>query len=216
MVMYRDRVDAGQQLAEALKKFKDDDVIVLALPRGGVVLGAEVARQLQSPLSVILVRKIGHPDHAEYAIGAVAEGESPIYNKAELVSINKEWLADAEASVRELIMSRRNLYFNNDIVSPDLMGKVVIIVDDGIATGLTMKAAVLAVQNKHPKKIVVAVPVCATDSAEMIKRIVDEIIILSDTKDFLGAIGAHFERFDQVDDKQVRALLVKFSTKKEA
>lgn len=214
--MYKDRVDAGQQLAKALKKFKGNNAIVLALPRGGVVLGAEVAKQLQSPLSVMLVRKIGHPNHAEYAIGAVAEGELPIYNKTELVSIDKEWLADAEASAKELIIARRNLYFNNDIASPDLIGKVVIIVDDGIATGLTMKAAVLAAQNKHPKKIIVAVPVCATDSAEMIKRIVDELIVLDNTKNFLGAIGAHFERFDQVDDKQVRALLVKFSTKKEA
>lgn len=212
--MYKDRIDAGRQLAKALKKFQGSDVIILALPRGGVVLGAEVAKQLQLPLSVILVRKIGHPDHAEYAIGAMAEGEKPIYNETELASINKDWLAKSEAAARKIMADRRSLYFNNDITTPDLKAKAVIIVDDGIATGLTMKAAVLSVHDKNPEKIVVAVPVCATDSAEMIKKLVDELIVLDDTDEFLGAIGAHFERFDQVSDEQVRSLLVKFNTTK--
>lgn len=212
--MFKDRIDAGRKLAKALLYLKSKTTVVLALPRGGVVLGAEVARELRAPLGLILVRKIGHPASSEYAIGAIAEGEDPIYNESEFVTINKGWLETAEILARELIEDRRELYFEAGINQPQLAGKTVIIVDDGMATGLTMKAAVLAIKDKHPAQIIVAVPVAPQDSVDMIGSITDEVIVLDDTKNFMGAIGAHYERFGQVDDIQVRTILAKFKNKR--
>jgi predicted phosphoribosyltransferase len=204
---YANRQDAGKRLARALRRFKGKDTIVLALPRGGIVLGAEVARELKAPLGLVLVRKIGHPSYPEYAIGAVAEDEKPVYNKDEIAVINDKWLKEAEKSARELIEHRRKLYYGEDFVPPEVTDKVVLIVDDGIATGLTMEAAVWAMRNKHAKRIVVAVPVTSIESAETLGDIADEVIVLDKPEAFMGAVGAHYQEFTQVDDKEVKALL---------
>ncbi len=204
--MYQDRVDAGQRLAKALASHRDQDVVVLALPRGGVVLGAEVARELRAPLGVVLVRKIGHPSHAEYAIGAVAEDEKPLYNEKELASIDDEWLRSAVTSARELIRKRRELYYDG-FLPPDITGKTVILVDDGIATGLTMEAALLWVHNRKPLRVIVAVPVASLESAHTIPLQSDDFVVLEDPKDFRGAVGAHYQLFDQVTDEEVKTTL---------
>ena len=206
---YIDRQDAGKRLAQVLRHFKGDDVVVLALPRGGIVLGAEVAKELRAPLGLVLVRKIGHPSYSEYAIGAVAEGEKPVYNENEIAGIDEEWLKEAEASAKKLIEHRRELYYGEDLVPPEVSGKTVILVDDGIATGLTMEAAVRAIQNKHPKRVLVAVPVAAQESVDTLESIADEVVVLDDPESFLGAVGAHYQQFDQVDDEEVKSLFRK-------
>ena len=204
---YIDRQDAGKRLAQVLRHFKGDDVVVLALPRGGIVLGAEVAKELRAPLGLVLVRKIGHPSYSEYAIGAVAEGEKPLYNENEIAGIDKGWLKEAEASAKELIEHRRELYYGEDLVPPEVSGKTVLLVDDGIATGLTMEAAVRAVRNKHPKRLIVAAPVASAESVDTLENIADEVVVLDKPESFLGAVGSHYLEFEQVNDEEVITLL---------
>lgn len=204
---YANRHDAGKQLAQALRHFAGKDTVVLALPRGGIVLGAEVAKELRAPLGLVLVRKIGHPSYAEYAIGAVAENEKPVYNESEVEAVDEDWLKEAESRARALIEHRRELYYGDDFVPPELQHKVVILVDDGIATGLTMEAAVHAVRNKQAERVIVAVPVAPRDSVDTLDALADEVLVLDNPDGFLGAVGSHYEEFDQVDDEEVRALL---------
>ena len=204
---YVNRQDAGQRLAKVLRRFAKDDVVVLALPRGGIVLGAEVARELEAPLGLVLVRKIGHPSYAEYAIGAVVEGEPPLYNENEIAAIDEKWLKQAEVAARKLIERRRKLYYGEDLVPAEVAGRVVILVDDGIATGLTMEAAVRATRNKHPKRIIVAAPVASAETLNELESLADEVVILDKPKSFMGAVGSHYTEFEQVDDKEVRELL---------
>jgi putative phosphoribosyl transferase len=204
---YANRQDAGQRLAKVLRRFMGKDVVVLALPRGGIVLGAEVSRELQAPLGLVLVRKIGHPAYSEYAIGAIAEGEKPVYNEQEVSEIDEDWLKKAEASARELIERRRKLYYGEDFIPPEVAGKVVIIVDDGIATGLTMEAAVRAIQNRQPKRVIVAVPVAAPESVDKLESIADKVVVLDKPGGFRGAVGSHYLEFDQVNDEEVKTLL---------
>jgi predicted phosphoribosyltransferase len=204
---YLNRQDAAERLTQVLRHLKGTDTVVLALPRGGIVLGAEVARELEAPLGLVLVRKIGHPLYPEYAIGALAEDEKPIYNENERATINTTWLKQAENSARDLINYRHTLYYGKDIALPEVTSKVVILVDDGIATGLTVHAAVLAIKHKHAKSIIVAVPVASRESVDELEDIVDEVIVLEDPDDFLGAVAAHYQEFEQVNDEEVRELL---------
>lgn len=205
---YINREDAGRRLARALWRFRGaDDTVVLALPRGGVVLGAEVARALGVPLGLVLVRKIGHPSYAEYAIGAIAEDYEPVYNEGEAKTIGKDWLREAESEARELIRQRRDLYYGNDFQPPVVKHKTVILVDDGIATGLTMKAAVQATRNKQARHIIVAVPIASKGSLETMETIADKVVVLDNPEDFVGTVGGHYQEFEQVDDEEVRALL---------
>lgn len=205
--MFRDRSDAGKRLAQVLRHFKSKDTVVLALPRGGIVLGAEVAKELKAPLGLVLVRKIGHPSYSEYAVGAVTESEKPVYNKSELLGLDNTWLKDAEQSARQLIEHRRELYYGEDFTPPEVEDKTVILVDDGIATGLTMEAAVRAMQNKHAKRVIVAAPVAPRDSIDSLDIIADEVVVLDNPDGFLGAVGSHYREFEQVDDEEVRTLL---------
>lgn len=211
--MFQDRKEAGQKLAKKLREFAGSSTVVLALPRGGVVLGVEVAKELKAPLDVAMVRKIGHPLYVEYAIGAVAESEAPVYNKIELGAVDKKWTEKVEKDARNLMKSRRELYFGKNKKPINVTGKTVILVDDGIATGLTMKAAVLAIRNKKAKKIIVAVPVAAEDSIAMLKAMADEVVVLADPKAFLGAVGSHYKIFSQVDDEEVKALFESINNK---
>lgn len=205
---FLNRQEAGKLLAKELLFLKDQPVVVLALPRGGVVLGKEIARALDAPLGLVLVRKIGHPYYADYAIGAVAEGEEPLYNDSEVATIDDEdWLMEAVAAARTVMEKRRSIYYDNDLTPPDINGKTVVLVDDGIATGFTMRAAVMSVQQKLPAKIIVAVPVASPDSVAALQKMAAEMVLLDDPDDFLGAVGAHFEEFEQVNDEEVRMLL---------
>lgn len=206
-MLFTDRKDGGRQLAERLKDYKDKDVVVLALPRGGIVTAAEVARYLRAPLGLALVRKIGHPEYSEYAIGAIAEGEEPVYNEGELSTVDDEWLDREEAAARELIERRRHLYYGEEFEEPVVKDKLVILVDDGMATGYTMNAAVKLVQNRGAKEVIVAVPVASRDSVDMLEGVADEVIVLEDPDSFMQAVGAHYEDFNQVEDEEVRTLL---------
>lgn len=206
-MIFADRREAGQHLAAELKRFSNEPSVVLALPRGGIVLGAEVAKALKAPLGLVLVRKIGHPSYPEYAIGAVAEDEPPVYNEREASAIDQAWLSDAEAQAQSLIKQRREMYYGSDFRPPEVAGKTAIIVDDGIATGLTMQAAIRAVRGKEAEKVVVAVPVASVESIDELKPITDEIIVLDRPENFLGAVAAHYQEFEQVNDQEVRMLL---------
>ncbi len=204
-MLFTNRMTAGRKLAKALRQYADEDTIVLALPRGGVAVGNEVAEELGAPLGLIMVRKIGHPLHAEYAIGAIAEDRRPVYNLAESATIGEAWIAAAEDCARQLMAHRRKLYFGETYTPPEIKGNTVIIVDDGIATGLTMQAAVLAVRGRRPKKIVVAVPVAPHEAVDKLEKQVDEVVVL-DTG-FRGAVGTHYLWFPEVTDDTVKELL---------
>jgi predicted phosphoribosyltransferase len=203
--MFRDRVDAGRRLAQALSKYKDLPVIVFALPRGGVVPGAEVARFLHAPLDLIVVRKIGHPNSPEYAIGAVTEDGYVLTNPDEARFIDPTLLNDAASAEWREAQRRRKLFGGSrrQISAED---KIAILVDDGLATGLTMEAAIHEVRKRRPRSIVVAVPVAAYETAAKIERLVDELVVLQ-IPSFLGAIGSFYEDFTQVSDDQVVALM---------
>ena len=207
-MQFIDRYQAGKKLAQALRRFKDiKGVIVLALPRGGVVLGAEVARLLRAPLDLVLVRKIGHPYNPEYAIGSVADGQEPILNPDEISEFNKGLISQKIETARLEIERKKDLYFEEGHVAPNLKDKIVLVVDDGIATGYTMKAAVNAVSAQRPKQIVIATPVASVSATELLKPADAQIVILDKPQNFLGAVGAHYLNFKEVDDNEVRSLL---------
>jgi putative phosphoribosyl transferase len=201
---YANRQDAGKRLAEALRPIvgADKALTVLALPRGGIVPGAEVASAFNAPLGVVLVRKIGHPANAEYAIGAVAEGAEAVYNEAETMGIANNWLKTAEDEAHELNRRRSKLYYH-DIQPPSCKARTVVLVDDGIATGMTMAAAVLAVRSQQPKRLVVAVPVASRESVAELESVADKVVVLDDPDDFLDAVGSHYDDFPQVEDDEV-------------
>lgn len=205
--MFQDRNEAGILLAKKLEKYKNTNAIVAALPRGGVVLGHAIARSLSLPLDIISTRKIGHPTSPEYAIGAVDEDGAHILNQTETVSINKQWLQEEIAKQREEA-GRRSTLYRKGMKRLNLAGRVVIIVDDGIATGFTMRLAVKVAQKQQPERVVVAVPVAPSESIhELIKEGADEVIVLDEPEEFMGAVGAHYMEFEQVDDKEVIRLL---------
>jgi putative phosphoribosyl transferase len=207
--VFADRSEAGRRLAERLARFKSEQPLVLALPRGGVPVGFEVARALDAPLDLILVRKIGAPFQPELAIGAVVDGD-----QAETV-LNRDLVADlqiAEGYVErerarqlEEIERRRRLYAAGR-PRIDVRDRTAIVVDDGIATGATVEAALHAVRRSGPRRLVLAVPVAPRDTLERLRPQVDEIECLM-TPHFLGAIGMFYADFDQLSDGEVVALL---------
>lgn len=205
--MFVDREDAGKKLAEKLMGYKDIDAAVFALPRGGVVVGRAVADALGLPLDIIAIRKIGHPFMPEYAIGVVDEAGEMIYNEAETKAMNQEWLAkETETQINEA--RRRSMAYRGGRTPPDMKGKTAIIVDDGIATGLTMRGAVRAMKKQGARMIVVAVPCAPPDSMQTVKdEGAHDVLVLEDPKDFLGAVGLHYVKFNQVEDDEVVKLL---------
>lgn len=208
--MFQDRQDAGRQLAASLTKYKNNkSAIVIALPRGGVVVGYEVAKSLNLPLDVICPRKIGAPYNPEFAIGAVTETGQPIFNWdviAEL-GIPKDYL-DQEAKKEAQQSQRRLSLFRKNLPPRNLKGKIVIIVDDGLATGATMHAAIKSARFEGAETIVLAVPVSPIDTLSRIQSEVDEAVCL-DTPPFFHAIGQFYEEFYQVEDEEVLKLLAK-------
>ena len=207
--MFRDREEAGEQLGDMLAHYRGQNAVVLALPRGGVVLGRVIAHHLHLPLDIVVTRKIGHPTSPEYAIGAVDEQGTTILNDAEVKTVDQAWLKE-EVLRQQLEAQRRSNLYRKGKNLINLVRKVAIIVDDGIATGLTMRLAVRSVKIREPSKIVVAVPVAPAGSLRALRSEgADEVIVLEQPDEFLGAVGAHFEEFPQVDDAEVMRLMAK-------
>lgn len=206
-MLFYDRRAAGQQLAKKLERYRNTEAIVLGLPRGGIILAKEAAKYLHVPLGLILVKKIGHPVYSEYAIGAIAENIRPVYNQFDVNDINPQWLSMAEENARQLILQRRRLYYDDDFHPPKLSGKIAIIVDDGIATGLTMKVAVLSAKQSQAKKVIVASAVASQTSLHLFNNLVDDIVLLDDPSNFGDAVGAHYRNFQQVSDEEVIQIL---------
>ena len=206
MTIFKDRRDAGRKLAEKLASYRGSDAIVVALPRGGVVVGHEIACDLSLPLDIIAVRKVRHPASPEYAIGAVDEYGTHIINKEEATQVDEAWLQrEIESETKEA--RRRSLLYRKGLDILDLAGRIVIVVDDGIATGYTMEAALMAIRKHWPRKIIVAVPVAPPDIARRLIGEVDKFVTLADPNEFRGAVGSHYRVFEQIDDDEVVGLL---------
>jgi putative phosphoribosyl transferase len=208
MRLYRDRIEAGQVLATRLMKYADrPDVIVLALPRGGVPVAFEVAKALHAPLDVFVVRKLGVPGHEELAMGAIATGDVRVINLEVVRMLNiPDAVIDAVAAREQQELLRREQLYRDDRPPPDVTGRIVILVDDGLATGSTMRAAVTALGQQHPARIVVAVPVAAPSTCEEFEAEVDEIVCGQTPEPFYG-VGYWYEDFSQTSDKEVHDLL---------
>ena len=210
-----DRLDAGRKLAAELSKYKDRQPVILALPRGGVPVAAEVARALNAPLDLILVRKIGVPFQPELAMGAVVDGGNAIAVRNEEV-IRMAGMDEAEfqvvcrAELAEIERRRARYLGGRDRV--DVSGRTAIVIDDGIATGATTRAALQAVRMRDPRTLVLAVPVAATESLGILTREVDDIVCLEDYEPF-GAIGFYYDDFRQISDEEVIETLRHFPAK---
>ncbi len=207
---YRNRQHAGHELADALSKYKDNiNTIALGLPRGGVPVAAEVAQALNLPLDIVVVRKLGTPWHEEMAMGAIASGGVRILNEDLIQALNisqSEIKAVIEQEQQEL--QRRESAYRDDRPMPDLNDKTVILIDDGTATGSTMKAAIRGVKQHNPAQVVVALPVGSEEACKEIGQTVDELTCLMIPKNF-GGVGAWYDRFNQTRDEEVRHLLQK-------
>ncbi|HEY4527187.1 MAG TPA: phosphoribosyltransferase family protein [Candidatus Paceibacterota bacterium] len=205
--MFKDRRDAGRKLAQTLQAYRGTGAVVLALPRGGVALGYEVAHALSLPLDIIAVRKIGHPASPEHAIGAVDENGVTILNESETNIVSKSWLKE-ETARQQKEAHRRSTAYRAGKTPAAIAGKTAIIVDDGIATGFTMRLAVRSVKLQKAAKIIVAVPVAPPESLQILRKEgADEIFVLEPPEEFAGAVGAHYIAFDQVEDDEVVRLL---------
>jgi predicted phosphoribosyltransferase len=205
--LFADRVDAGRRLAKALRDCKEKNTIILAIPRGGVVVGFEVANELNVPLDVIIPRKIGAPGNPELAIGAVMEDGTIIMNEelTGFLQVSEDYIKEESGSQR-LEIERRLKFYRRDAPYPDLKNRVVIMVDDGIATGSTMKAAVASIRKKGARAVVIAVPVGPPSTVEELKKEADHVICLQSPDSFM-AIGQFYENFNQTSDKEVIRLL---------
>jgi putative phosphoribosyl transferase len=214
---FHDRAEAGRLLADRLRHYAGrDDVIVLALPRGGVPVGYEVAKALGAPLDVFVVRKLGVPGYEELAMGAIASGGLIVLNREALQALpitEADIQRAAAAELREL--ERREEAYRGGHDPPRVEGKTVILVDDGLATGSTMRAAALAVRQLNPARAVVAVPVAAAETCDEFRDVVDEIVCSVTPRPF-RAVGLWYEDFSQTSDEEVRELLARANEPAEA
>lgn len=209
-MVFKNRTDAGRQLADQLKKYAGKrDAIVLALPRGGVPVGFEVARALDAPLDVFLVRKLGVPGREELAMGAIASGGVRVVNEDVVreLGIPPRWL-DMAAADEMPELRRREEAYRDARPAPDVREKTVILVDDGLATGATMRAAVAALRRMGPAKIVVAVPVGASQTCDEFRKLADEVVCVQQPDPF-WAVGSWYRDFEQTTDDEVRELLAR-------
>ena len=209
--MFKDRKEAGELLARELAEYQGQDAIVYALPRGGVVLGFAVAQALRAPLDLVIARKIGHPSNPEYAVCAVTEEGEPFCEAAERSALDPSWLAQeikkerAEAKRRrETYLKSRKHYFAK--------GKIAIVVDDGVATGLTLRAAIRSLRDGKPEELIVAIPVAPHEMVNILRAEADRVVVLKDEKEYLGAVGSYFQNFSQVSDEEVIELMKKSKT----
>jgi putative phosphoribosyl transferase len=207
--LFRDRGDAGRQLAQKLGGFKRSRPLVLALPRGGVPVGIEIARALHAPLDLLLVRKIGVPSHPELAAGAVIDGARPriVINEdvVRMAAMSKSDIAKIAEAELAKIERRRRLWLSDRTRVP-VAGRSAIVVDDGIATGASARAALQALREQGAARVVLAVPVAPAEAAVMLRAECDDVVCLAIPEDFM-AVGIYYEDFHQVDDKEVQELL---------
>jgi putative phosphoribosyl transferase len=207
--LFEDRRDAGRRLGTALARYHDSRPVVLALPRGGVPVGFEVAKALAAPLDVLLVRKIGAPGHEELGLGAVVDGENPqlVLNPDVVQAVHPPpGYIDAEKDRQLAEIERRRRQYVGDRPPPPVEGRTVIIVDDGIATGGTVKAALRGVSQHRPTRLVLAVPVAPAESLEELASECDHIVCLATPEPFF-AVGPHYRDFTQTEDEEVIRLL---------
>jgi predicted phosphoribosyltransferase len=209
---FKNRSDAGRKLSAALAAYQDQGAVVLALPRGGVPVAAEVAATLNAPLDLMIARKIGVPSQPELAMGAVVDGETPIVVRNEDVILlsgvsEPEFKAVCDAEVAEI--ARRRQRYLGDRERVDVAGRTAIVIDDGIATGATTRAALRATRMRKPKKLVLAVPVAPSETLAGLRSEVDDLICLED-HEFFGAIGYYYTDFRQVSDEEVIDILKRF------
>jgi putative phosphoribosyl transferase len=205
---FRNRRDAGRRLAGKLREYAGrDDVIVLALPRGGVPVGFEIATALQVPLDVFVVRKLGLPWHEELAMGALASGGVRVLDE-DLIRVARVSYDDIErvTSIEQAELERRERRYRGDRLFPDVSDKTVILVDDGLATGSTMRAGVSALRRENPARIIVAVPVAAPETCNAFRDIADEIVCAETPEPFM-AVGLWYDDFNQTTDDEVHDLL---------
>lgn len=206
---FKDRMDAGRQLAARLEHLHDHDVIVLALPRGGLPVGYEVAHALHAPLDVLNVRKLGVPWQEELAMGAIATGGVRVLNNDVIMAagITKDMIEQA-ASLQALELDRRERLYRSGRPAPDLRGRTVVLVDDGVATGATTRAAIGVIRAQRPAKLVLAVPVAQESVAKELAREVDEMVCVMTPGD-LYAIGVWYDSFPQLGDPEVQRILAR-------
>lgn len=205
--MFQNRVEAGRKLAEKLSEYAGRDVVVLGIPRGGVVIGYEVAKELGASLDIITPRKIGAPNNPELAIGAVTQDGSVILNPeiVQYLDVPEKYIEqEKRRQIKEI--ERRMSKYREDEVYPKLEGRTVILVDDGIATGATMRAAIVSIRRQKPSMLIMAVPVGARDTIYRLKREVDKLVCLSTPEPFY-AIGQFYRNFEQTTDDAVITLL---------
>ena len=215
---FKDRSDAGRQLASALARYKDHRPVVLALPRGGVPVAAEVAAALDAPLDLVLVRKIGVPFQPELAMGAVVDGAAPIIVRneevIELAGIDEPTFeAVCEKELGEIERRRKRYLGTRERI--EVAGRAVILIDDGIATGATTRAALRAIRLREPKRLILAVPVAPTESLKGLREDADKVVCLEDHESF-SAIGFYYADFRQVSDKEVVDVLTRFTIRAKA
>jgi putative phosphoribosyl transferase len=205
---FRNRIEAGQVLATRLKGYANrEDVLVLALPRGGVPVAYAVAQRLQAPLDVMVVRKLGVPGHEELAMGALASGGGRVLNEEVIRSMQISPLEIEAATAGERAeLARRELEYRDHRPPPLIAGQVVILVDDGLATGATMRAAVAAVRRQQPRRIIVAVPTAARDTCARLREEADDVVAVITPKPF-SSVGEWYVDFSQTTDEEVRTLL---------
>ncbi|MGC1380853.1 MAG: phosphoribosyltransferase [Candidatus Baltobacteraceae bacterium] len=210
MSLFFDRADAGRRLAASLVEYASQrDPFVLALPRGGVPVGYEVARALNAPLDVYVVRKLGVPGHEELAMGAVAADGSYVVDESTIDAAGITYEAFAATLTRELAeLKRREIAYRGDRPEPNLAGKTAILVDDGLATGASMYSAIAALRQRRPAEIAVAVPVAPADTCVALQRIADRVFCPNQPA-YFGAVGLYYQNFAQVDDEEVRRLLAR-------
>lgn len=209
---FRNRADAGHQLARALVKYENLNPLILALPRGGVAVAAEIAAAFRAPLDIILVRKIGAPYQPELALGAIVDGDEPVIVRnphiIEITATDEETFKSLCRDELREIERRRKLYAG-ERAPLELRGRIVIVVDDGIATGATARAALRALKARSPEKLVLAVPVAPRDALQEIREMVDDVVCLADMG-LAGAIGFFYDDFRQMTDKDVIDALARF------
>ncbi len=209
-MLFSDRRDAGRALAGKLARYAHrPDVIVLALPRGGVPVAFEVARALEAPLDVFLVRKLGFPGNEEFAMGAIASGGVRVLNEPVLARYRvPSEVVENVAAAEERELKRRECSYRGDLPGMELRDRTVIVVDDGLATGFSMRAAVTALRSLGPRRIVVAVPVGPMDTVEELRRLADEVVCVATPEPF-NAVGRFYELFDQTTDGEVKEILAR-------
>jgi predicted phosphoribosyltransferase len=205
---FHDRIDGGRQLAGKVAQFAHrPDVIVLGLPRGGIPVASEVATQLGAPLDVFLVRKLGVPGHPELAMGAIAEGGIEVVSRELIRDLGIPHALVEHVAVRErLELERRDTLYRGDRPPVAVRDRTVILVDDGLATGSTMQAAIVALRQQRPARIVVAVPVGARETCERLSRLADQVVCVAMPEPF-NAVGQWYDEFSQTSDDEVRRLL---------